>query len=93
MKSFNIDQLIEEQAIEIILNGKAYKIKDLPIDLLEQCTKEDGTVDNVKFVAKILKTPEAEIGDYGLITLAKIVELVTENLLSAPGSQATKSEG
>lgn len=92
MKTFNIDELLDNQAIKIKIKDKEYVVRDFPSDLYDKC-RTDGALDTKKLVAGLLGTTEEEVATFGTVAITRIMDLVTSNLLEAPGSIQPTQEG
>jgi hypothetical protein len=79
MKTINIDDFLNENAVEVTIKGKPYKIKDMTIEDANELGKEDANKKEV--LAKIIGCKEEELNDYGAIALFGIVRFLNENLL------------
>lgn len=79
MQKINIDQFLDENAVEITINDKPYTIKDLAFEDAEALAKEDS--DKKAILAKIIGCTVKELDPYGAIGIMKIVTFINENLL------------
>ena len=90
MAKFNLDQILDEMAVEIEIKGKTFKVKDLPDDLakkVEGAEEEDSLRNMVK---KCLGCEDEDIAHLGIAGLSKIMDLLYENLLPGRNSTAAK---
>lgn len=78
MKKLDIDKFLDENAVEIIIKGKTYTVRDLSIEDAEMLAKEDSNKKEV--LAKIIGCTPAELDSYGAIGIMKIVSYLNENL-------------
>ena len=81
MKMLNIDQLLEDKAITLVIGGKDYIVKDIP--LTEKKPNENDEIGLRKFVANLIGCPEEVLAPYGLAGLTLISKTVHENLLES----------
>ena len=79
MKTIDIDKFLEENAVEVTVNGNAYKVKDIDMTDAEALAKEDSNKKEI--LAKILGCKVSEFDTYGAIGIMKIVTFLNENLL------------
>ena len=63
MAKFNLDQILEDMAVEIEIKGKTFKVKDLPDDLGKMAGDEDGLKQMVK---KCLGADDEDISHLGI---------------------------
>ncbi len=87
MKKIDLDQFLDENAVEITIAGKPYTIRDLSLEDGEALAKEDS--DKKAVLAKILGCPIEALEPYGAIGIMKIVTYLNENLLPSTSQQAT----
>jgi len=80
VKTVDIDDFLTKQGVEIVIHGKPYLIRDIPIEV--QKTLTEIPVDYKKVVCQLLGLDDDSIlEDYGIVALTKVVNVVHENLL------------
>jgi hypothetical protein len=80
LQVLDVDKYLEESGVEIIIKGKSYVVRDIPVEVQEELRKE---FPDFKEVIKILLDLKdvAILDGYGVVALSKIVTAVHENLL------------
>jgi hypothetical protein len=91
MNTFNVDEFLEEAAIEIIIGGKTFIVKDMPQDLQEKTDAGVKEQDTKKLLAAILQCKESDVKDIGVKATGAIIEYITKNLFTADDSADTQS--
>lgn len=79
MKKIDIDQFLEENAVELSIGGKPYIIKDLSLEDAKALGDENS--DKKAILAKVIGCPVEALKPYGAIGIMKIVSYLNENLL------------
>jgi len=79
MKTLDVDKFLEENAVEITVNGKKLVVKDLELEDAEALAKEDS--DKKAILAKVLGCDTKDLDSYGAIGIMKIITFINENLL------------
>lgn len=79
MKTINIDDFLNENAVTVTVNGKDYVVRDIDFTLAEELSKNDS--DKKAVVSKILNCNVKELDNYGAIGVMKIIAYLNENLL------------
>ena len=79
-KVVNIDEFLSEKALEFVVNGKTYLVKDIPVETGKELS--EGGIDALrKAVAKMFNCQESEIANLGQGALMKIIEEANKNFL------------
>ena len=91
MKVVNIDDFLTETGIKIVLAGKEYVVKDIPLKVQEMLSEEKPNTK--KAVATLLGLKEEDLKGYGVVALSKILKVVYENLLQDVVSPKEVSKG
>lgn len=89
MKTFNVDEFLNERAVEIDLGGKKFKVKDVPEEATELFGKEG--VKPKEIVKVLLGCNDADLKGYGTAAFNAIINEVTENLFHT-SSQKNQSQ-
>ena len=79
MKVVNIDEFLTETGVKIVLKGKEYVIKDIPLKVQEILSEEKPNTK--KAVSLLLGIKEEDLEGYGVVALSKIIKVAYENLL------------
>ena len=74
MKTFNVDEYLQQNGVKIIIKGKEYVVRDIPSEL-----PENG--DNVEFLSRVIGCPKEDLQSYGVASLLKIYDFLYENLI------------
>lgn len=83
-KTIDLNDLLEESAVTIKVNGKDYTVRDLPLDLTKDSDGDNGIK---SIVMRALKCEEADLEGLGIAALAKIMDVLYENLLPSHNSE------
>ena len=83
-KVLDIDEFLKDNGVTVILKGKKYEVKDIPLEMRQYLDGDD--VDHKKAVAVLLGCSESELDGLGLAALSKIITDVHVNLLPKPPS-------
>jgi hypothetical protein len=79
MKTINIDDFLNENAVEFVVNGKKFIVRDVSMEHAEALSKED--CDRKVVLSKVLGCDPTDLESYGAIGVMKIVAFINENLL------------
>jgi hypothetical protein len=79
MKTINIDDFLNENAVEFVINGKKFIVKDVSMEHAEALSKEDS--DRKAILTKVLGCELEDLESYGAIGIMKIIAFINENLL------------
>ncbi len=94
-KKFVLDQLLDDEAVTFVINGKEFTVRDMPLEMANPAS--ESPEDQKKFVQDILGCSAEDLAPYGLIALTKIVNILMENLLSGASqnlpSRSSKTQG
>ena len=85
MKTVNIDEYLKDHAVEFVLNGKKYVVKDVSPKVREMMSAED--IDERAIVKELLGCSDNDLEGYGIAAFVAIIREVTENLFLAPSQQ------
>lgn len=77
-RNVNIDEFLQKQTITFTLNGKEFRVKDVPLEVRKMLEAEK--IDEVEIVKKVLGCSDADLKGYGLVALNHIIKEVSENL-------------
>ncbi len=83
-KTIDLNDLLEESAVTIKVNGKDYTVRDLPLDLTKDSDGDNGIR---VIVMKALKCEESDLEGLGIAALSKIMDVLYENLLPSRSSE------
>lgn len=83
-KTIDLNDLLEESAVTIKVNGKDYTVRDLPLDLTKDSDGDNGIR---VIVMKALKCEESDLEGLGIAALSKIMDALYENLLPSHNSE------
>ena len=83
-KTIDLNDLLDESAVTIKVNGKDYTVRDLPLDLTKDSDGDNGIK---SIVMRALKCEEADLEGLGVAALAKIMDALYENLLPSRSSE------
>lgn len=83
-KTIDLNDLLEESAVTIKVNGKEYTVRDLPLDLTKDSDGDNGIR---VIVMKALKCEESDLEGLGIAALSKIMDVLYENLLPSRSSE------
>ena len=78
MKTFDVDQYLNERATQIKLNGKTFTVKDVPEEAQQMFGKEDAQPKEI--VKTILGCADEDLKGYGTAAFSGIINEVTKNL-------------
>ena len=77
-KVVNIDEFLNEKALEFVVNGKTYLVKDIPVESSKELAS--GGIDSLrKAVARMFNCDEKELANLGQGALMKIIEEANKN--------------
>lgn len=83
-KTIDLNTLLDESAVTLMVNGKSFTVRDLPLDLTDNSDSKDGMK---VIVMKALQCEESDLEGLGIAALSKIMDVLYENLLPSHSSQ------
>lgn len=98
MKTVNIDEFLNTNAITLTIGEKDYTIKDLPFEtqqILNSASELLNKGDSKqlrKGIATIVGCKESDLEDYGIKGLTYILEVVTRHFFPEASSQENPSD-
>lgn len=92
MKTLDVDQYLNDSAVEVKLNGKTFVVKDVYDETRQLMDKGEDEMDPKEVVKSLLGCTDEDLKGYGMVAFNKIITDVTENLFPS-SSQSDQSQG
>lgn len=92
MKTLDVDQYLNDSAVEVKLNGKTFVVKDVYDETRQLMDKGEDEMDPKEVVKSLLGCTDEDLQGYGMVAFNKIITDVTENLFPS-SSQSDQSQG